>query len=59
MRPNSVAPDLTVRIAVEIVTELLRLALYDGAMEHLFVYPPHEEFLKGQTVIGKTLKHRW
>jgi transposase-like protein len=33
-------------------------ALYDGAMEQSFGYPPHEQFLKTQAVVGETLKHR-
>ena len=34
------------------------LAVYDVTMESSFRHPPHEQFLKGQTVIGETLKHR-
>ena len=30
----------------------------DFTMESSFRHPPHEQFLKGQTVIGETLKHR-
>ena len=33
-------------------------AVYDVTMESSFRHPPHEQFLKGQTVIGETLKHR-
>src|SRR6266481_6494777 len=33
-------------------------AVYDVTMESSFRPPPHEQFLKGQTVIGETLKHR-
>src|SRR5687768_13605275 len=33
-------------------------AVYDGAMESSFRYPPHQQLLKRQTVIGETLKHR-
>ena len=33
-------------------------AVYDGAMESSFRYPPHQQLLKRQAVIGETLKHR-
>jgi hypothetical protein len=35
-----------------------RPVVYDFTMESSFRHPPHEQFLKGQTVIGETLKHR-
>jgi hypothetical protein len=35
-----------------------QMVVCDGAMESLFRHPQHEQFLKCQTVIGKTLKHR-
>jgi hypothetical protein len=34
-------------------------AVYDGAMEPSFRYPPHEQCLKRQTMISETFKHRW
>jgi hypothetical protein len=33
-------------------------AVYDGAMESSFRYPPHQQLLKRQAVIGETLTHR-
>jgi len=33
-------------------------AVYDGAMESSFRHPPHQQLLKGQTMISETLKHR-
>ena len=38
--------------------QLRERAVYDVTMESSFRPPPHEQFLKGQTVIGETLKHR-
>ena len=32
--------------------------VYDFTMESSFRHPPHEQFLKGQTVIGETLSAR-
>jgi hypothetical protein len=48
----------TMRIGFCFYVVLLSRAVYDGAMEASFWYPPHEQFLKRQTMIGETLKHR-
>ncbi len=47
------------QVLIEIATPAgQRSAVYDGAMELSFRHPPHEQFLKRQTMIGETLKHR-